>query len=73
MFEMTKTKYVVSGGIAFSEKKDLEVLKKFAAKGWIVKRYKRMGYELEKQSPELVDYSIDVLNLIGNRMIDRGL
>lgn len=60
---MTKTKYVVSGGIAFSEKKDLEVLKKFAAKGWIVKRYKRMGYELVKQSPELVDYSIDIRNL----------
>ena len=48
MFEMTKTKYVVSGGIAFSEKQDLQVLKKFAAEGWIVKRYKRFGYELEK-------------------------
>ena len=63
MFEMTKTKYVVSGGIAFSEKKDLQVLKKFAAEGWIVKRYKRMGYELENRSPELVDYSIDIRNL----------
>ena len=63
MFEMTKTKYVVSGGIAFSEKQDLQVLKKFAAEGWIVKRYKRFGYELKKGTPEIIDYSIDVRQL----------
>lgn len=60
---MTKTKYIVSGGIAFSEKKDLKILKKYAAKGWIAKRYKAMGYELEKGEPEIIDYSIDVRRL----------
>ena len=60
---MTKSKYIVSGGIAFSEKKDLKILKKYAAKGWIAKRYKGMGYELEEGEPEIVDYSIDVRNL----------
>ncbi len=60
---MTKTKYIVSGGIAFSEKKDLKQLKKFAAQGWLVKRYKGMGYELELGEPEIVDYSIDIRQL----------
>ncbi|HEY4623043.1 MAG TPA: DUF2812 domain-containing protein [Solibacillus sp.] len=60
---MTKTKYIVSGGIAFSEKKDLKILKKYAAKGWIAKRYKAMSYELEKGEPEIIDYSIDVRRL----------
>lgn len=60
---MIKKKFVASGGIAFSEKQDLKVLKKFAAKGWIVKRHKGLGYELEKGGPELVDYGIDIRNL----------
>lgn len=60
---MTKTKYFTSGGIAFSENSDLKRLKKFASKGWNVKRYKGMGYELEKGEPELVDFSIDIHHL----------
>lgn len=60
---MTKTKYFTSGGIAFSEKGDLKRLKKLAKKGWNVKRYKGMGYELEKGEPELVDFSIDIHHL----------
>ena len=47
---MVKTKYISSEGIAFSEEKDLRVLRKYAAKGWHVKRYKRIGYELEQGS-----------------------
>ncbi|MGE7875029.1 DUF2812 domain-containing protein [Bacillus paramycoides] len=45
---MGKTKYIMSNGIAFSEEKDLKKLRKYAAKGWIVKRFKRLGYELEE-------------------------
>ncbi|MEG0440473.1 MAG: DUF2812 domain-containing protein [Solibacillus sp.] len=60
---MTKTKYFTSGGIAFSEKGDLTRLKKFASKGWNVKGYKGMGYELEKGEPEEVDFSIDIHHL----------
>jgi hypothetical protein len=60
---MTNTKHIVSGGIAFSERKDLKQLKKFAAEGWLVKRYKGMGYELEQGEPEEVDYSIDIHHL----------
>lgn len=60
---MTKTKYIFSEGIAFSEKNDLKVLRKLAAEGWIVKRYKQMGYELELGSPEDVIFSIDIRKL----------
>ncbi|MGZ9586615.1 DUF2812 domain-containing protein [Paenibacillus marinisediminis] len=60
---MSETKYVVSNGIAFSEKKDLIMLRKEAANGWIVKRYKRMGYELVKGNPEDVTFSIDIRDL----------
>lgn len=56
---MTKTKYIASGGNAFSEKKDLKQLKKLAAEGWLVKRYKGMDYELELGESEMVDYSIN--------------
>ena len=63
MYQMTKLKFIASNGIAFSENKDLKMLQKFAAKGWHVKRYKGMGYELEKGESEMVDYSIDVRHL----------
>ena len=57
---MVRTKRLASEGIAFSEKKDLRNLREYAAKGWIVKRYKGMGYELEEGPAEDVIFSIDV-------------
>lgn len=60
---MMKKKYFASEGIAFSEKKDLQKLRAFAAQGWIVKRYKGMGYELEQGPKEDVIFSIDVHQL----------
>ena len=60
---MVETKYISSAGIAFSEEKDLRVLRKYAAKGWNVKRYKRIGYELEKGPAEDVIFNIDIRSL----------
>ena len=60
---MVRKKYLASVGIAFSEKKDLQKLREYAAQGWIVKRYKRMGYELEEGQREDVIFSIDVNRL----------
>lgn len=57
---MKRKKYLASKGIAFSEDKDLELLRKYAAKGWMVKRFKRIGYELERQNPEDVIFSLDI-------------
>ena len=56
---MRNKKYMMSGGLAFSEQKDLEKLRQKAAQGWIVKRFKFMGYQLEKGVPEDVIFSID--------------
>ena len=60
---MVRKKRLTSEGIAFSEKKDLQKLREHATQGWIVKRYKGMGYELEEGQPEDVIFSIDVNRL----------
>ena len=60
---MVKKRQISSAGIAFSEKQDLRDLRKYAAKGWNVKRYKGMGYELEQGTPEDVIFSIDIRRL----------
>ncbi|PFM64402.1 hypothetical protein COJ51_30600, partial [Bacillus thuringiensis] len=65
---MGKTKYIMSNGIAFSEEQDLKKLRKYAAKGWIVKRFKRMGYELEKGVSEDTIFSLDIRPLEENEL-----
>lgn len=60
---MTKKKYMMSTGLAFSEQKDLRKLRKKAAQGWIVKRFKLAGYQLEKGPTEDVIFSIDYRDL----------
>lgn len=57
--DVTKTKYIMSGGLAFAEQKDMEKLKRFAAKGWHVKDFAFMGYVLEQGEPKDVIYTID--------------
>ena len=58
-----KRKTIASEGIAFSEKKDLKALQKWAKKGWHVTRFKGMGYELEQGEPKDYIFSIDIRNL----------
>lgn len=65
---MGETKYITSMGIAFAEESDFKVLSKYAKKGWIVKRFKAMGYELEKGTAEDVIFSIDVRLLKGEEL-----
>lgn len=56
---MTSTKYIMSEGLAFNEKKDMEKLRRYAGQGWHVKRWAFMGYILEKGTPKNVMYTID--------------
>ncbi|MGE7623237.1 DUF2812 domain-containing protein [Viridibacillus sp. NPDC096237] len=63
---MTKTKYMMSGGLAFSEQKDMRKLQKKASKGWHLSSFATLGYTLEKKQPEEVQYSIDY------RKLDKG-
>lgn len=52
-------KYMMSGGTAFAEKKDMEKLRRMSLKGWHVKHHAFMGYSLEKGEPKEYIYSLD--------------
>lgn len=56
---MKRTKYMMSKGLAFAEKGDLEKLSKKAKQGWHLKSLALAGYRLEKSVPEEIEYSID--------------
>ena len=60
---MNKTKYMMSGGLAFTEKGDMEMLSKKAKKGWHLKSFAFMGYRLQKSTPEDVQYTVDYRSL----------
>ncbi len=56
-----KTKYVMNGGLAFSEKRDTKKLEKMAAKGWLFKSFAFGGflYKLEQGQPQELCYTMD--------------
>lgn len=60
---MRQTKYITSGGLAFSEHKDMEKLRRFSLKGWHVTDFKFMGYQLEKGESSDYIYSVDYRSL----------
>ena len=63
---MRQTKYITSGGLAFSEDKDMEKLRRFSLKGWHVSGFKFMGYTLEKGESSDYIYSVDYRSLKEN-------
>ncbi|CAM3184623.1 DUF2812 domain-containing protein [Filibacter tadaridae] len=60
---MRQTKYIMSGGLAFSEEKDMEKLRRFSLKGWHVSDFKFMGYTLEKGEGSDYIYNVDYHSL----------
>ena len=60
---MSKTKYIMSGGLAFSEEKDMDRLRRYSIKGWHVDSFKFMGYSLRKGESKDYIYSIDYRTL----------
>ena len=56
---MRKTKYMMSNGLAFEEKKDMQKLREKSLQGWHLKRWRLAGYELVQGEKEDVIYSID--------------
>lgn len=56
---MKNTKYISSGGLAFSEKKDMKRLSKYASKGWLLESFAPFGYKLRKGEPQNLVYSVD--------------
>ncbi|MBP3951765.1 DUF2812 domain-containing protein [Bacillus suaedae] len=60
---MRRTKYVMSGGLAFSEDKDMKKLRRFSLKGWHVSDLSFLGYTLEKGGSTDYIYSVDYRSL----------
>ena len=56
---MRQIKYIMSGGLAFSENKDMEKLRRYSLNGWHVSGFKFMGYTLEKGEKSDYIYSVD--------------
>lgn len=56
---MGKTKYMMSGGLAFDEEKDMKKLEQLASEGWIFDRFAFMGYRLRKAEGQELQYSLD--------------
>ncbi len=54
-----KHKYVLCGGLAFSEDRDLRKLSRLAEKGWILEDLSGLFYKLRKGSPQKLVYAID--------------
>lgn len=57
------SKYIISGGLAFSENKDMKRLRKCSLKGWHVSDIKFMGYRLEEGKSMDYIYSVDYRSL----------
>lgn len=56
-----KNKYILNGGIAFTEKKDLKKLNDYASKGWTLEKFAFGGvfYKLTKGENKDITYDID--------------
>ncbi len=60
---MKQKKYIMSGGLAFSEEKDMDKLRQLSLKGWHVSDFKFMGYTLERGESSEYIYSVDYRSL----------
>ena len=57
-----KNKYMINGGIAFTEKKDLKKLEQHAVNGWLLEKFAFGGlcYKLVKGPSQKLTYSLDL-------------
>lgn len=60
---MSKTRYVLSGGLAFTEEKDMRKLSQWAEKGWLLESFAFLGYTLRKGEPQALQYAMDIQDL----------
>lgn len=56
---MKKSKYIISGGLAYFEEFDMERLREKSLRGWHFKKFSFLGYCLERGEPADVIYTID--------------
>ncbi|GAF11357.1 hypothetical protein JCM19046_2877 [Bacillus sp. JCM 19046] len=63
---MTQVKHMMSGGLAFSEERDLKKLRQHSLKGWHVKDFRPGGYSLQKGESADYIYAFDYRLLATN-------
>lgn len=56
-------KKIMCGGLAFSDKEDVEMLHQYAKEGWILKEFKGMHYHLYKEEPRDIIFDYDIMKL----------
>jgi len=65
-----QTKYVSSGGLAFTERGDMRKLSRLSAKGWHLEAFAFLGYRLRKGEPRALDYVVDYHRVAPDEMDD---
>ncbi|NRD78280.1 DUF2812 domain-containing protein [Bacillus sp. BRMEA1] len=66
---MKKTKFVFSGGLAFTEEEDMKKLSEYAEKGWLLESFVPFGYKLRKGSPQNLVYNFDYQRIIDDEYL----
>ncbi|MCD5323430.1 MULTISPECIES: DUF2812 domain-containing protein [Pontibacillus] len=56
---MRKTKYIASGGLAFSEEEDMKKLSSLSEEGWIAKKLAPFGYVCKRGESKSLQYAVD--------------
>ena len=56
---MKSTKYIMSGGFAVAEEKDMDKLGNYAKKGWLLESVTPFGYKMRRSEPQNLVYSLD--------------
>ncbi|MBW7475450.1 DUF2812 domain-containing protein [Paenibacillus oenotherae] len=52
-------RYIASGGLAFTENRDMNKLSRLAAKGWLLESFASFGYYVRRGEPQQLVYSVD--------------
>ncbi|TVX96878.1 DUF2812 domain-containing protein [Cohnella terricola] len=64
------TKYISSGGLAFTERGDMRKLSRLSAKGWHLEAFAFLGYRLRKGEPRALEYVVDYHRVAPDEMDD---
>lgn len=57
---MSQSIFIESKGLAINEKEDMDALSEYAKKGWILEKTQFTGYQLKKEKPQNLIYSIGI-------------
>ncbi len=60
---MKQRKWLACSGLAFDDKEDMEILHKYALKGWIFREYRYGFYILHKEEPQNLVFGYDIKKL----------